>query len=192
MVDFGYVFPVGIKAFEQGLIALESDSELRPLLRIMVSDIYAEYKSLVKRINVIEAMLRKHVDTDTNAKILHSIPGVGVINASAYAASIGSAQAFKNAKELGVWLGLTPKQYASGDKSKMSGITKRGNCYLRKQLIHGARAIIARSLHKTDALSQWINQLREKKHFNCVVVATAHRLARLMWTLLTKQTLYSP
>jgi len=192
LVDFGYVFPVGIKALEQGLIALESDSALRPLLRTMVSDIYTEYKTLVKRIKAIEAMLTAHVERDTNAKILHSIPGVGVLNASAYAASIGNAQAFKNAKELGVWLGLTPKQYASGDKSKMSGITKRGNSYLRKQLIHGARAIIARSHHKTDALSLWINQLREKKHFNCVVVATAHRLARLMWILLTKQTLYSP
>jgi len=192
LVDFGYVFPVGMKALEQGIIALESDSELRPQLRIMVSDIYTEYKTLVKRIKAIEAMLTAHVERDTNAKILHSIPGVGVLNASAYAASIGNGQAFKNAKELGVWLGLTPKQYASGDKSKMSGITKRGNSYLRKQLIHGARALIARSHHKTDALSQWINQLREKKHFNCVVVATAHRLARLMWILLTKQTLYSP
>ena len=192
LVDFGYIFPVGIKAFELGMSELEQDIHLRPMLKTVVSDIYSEYKTLITRINAIEAMLRAHVANDINAKILHSIPGVGVINASAYAASIGQAQAFNNSNELGVWLGLTPRQYASGDKSKMSGITKRGNGYLRKQLIHGARALVARSHKHDDALCQWITKLRETKHFNCVVVATAHRLARLMWVLLSKQVMYSP
>ena len=72
----------------------------------------------------------------------------------------------------------------------MSGITKRGNQYLRKQLINGARAIVSRAAKKRDQLSLWINQLRARKHFNCTVVATAHKLARIMWTLLQKQTTY--
>ena len=107
-------------------------------------------------------------------------------------ASIGSGQAFANAKDFAVWLGITPKQFASGNKSVMAGISKRGDQYLRKQLIHGARAIISHAGKKNDALSLWITQLRARKTFNCTAVATAHKLARIMWTLLQKQCHYTP
>jgi transposase len=192
LVDFGFVFPVGAKAFELGLSELEQRTDLSVILKGFVTDVHSEYKVLAKRIKAIEVILKAQVGSDMNARILHSIPGIGVINASAYAASIDKGQAFNRPKEIGGWLGLTPRQYASGDKSKMSGITKRGNPYLRKQLIHGARALVARSHKQDDALSQWISRLRETKHFNCVVVATAHRLARLMWILLNKQVMYNP
>jgi transposase len=192
LVDFGFVFPVGAKAFELGLSELEQRTDLSVILKGFVTDIHSEYKLLAKRIKAIEVILKAQVESDMNARILHSIPGIGVINASAYAASIDKAQAFNSPKEIGVWLGLTPRQYASGDKSKMSGITKRGNPYLRKQLIHGARALVTRSHKHNDALNLWVTQLRETKHFNCVVVATAHRLARLMWVLLHKQVMYNP
>ena len=121
-----------------------------------------------------------------------SIPGVGPIIASAFAASIDKGQAFNNPKELAVWLGLTPRQFASGVKSVNAGITKRGNRYLRKQLIHGARTIINHASKKNVDLSRWITQLKERKHACCTVVATAHKLARLMWILLHKQTMYQP
>ncbi|GAA6173934.1 hypothetical protein NBRC116592_36040 [Colwellia sp. KU-HH00111] len=74
----------------------------------------------------------------------------------------------------------------------MAGISKRGDQYLRKQLIHGARAIISHAGKKNDALSLWITQLRARKTFNCTAVATAHKLARIMWTLLQKQCHYTP
>ena len=73
----------------------------------------------------------------------------------------------------------------------MSGITKRGNSYLRKQLIHGARALLNHAGKRQDALSVWITQLRARKTFNCTAVATAHKLARLIWTLLQKQCHYT-
>ncbi len=108
------------------------------------------------------------------------MPGIGYLNASAFVASIGSGQAFASAKEFAVWLGITPKQFASGNKSVMGSISKRGDQYLRKQLIHGARAIISHAGKKNDALSLWIAQLRTRKTFNCTAVATAHKLARIM------------
>jgi len=123
---------------------------------------------------------------DPNRKILLSIPDVGPIIASAFAASIGSGQAFRNPNELAVWLRLTAKQFASGNKSVKTGITKRGDCYLCKQLIHGARIVISHASKKQDDLNMWINQLRRRKTMCCTVVATAHRLARLMWMLLQK------
>ena len=72
----------------------------------------------------------------------------------------------------------------------MGGITKRGNNYLRKQLVHGARTLLRKASVKPDALNQWITELRCRKHVNCVIVAIAHRLARLMWVLLTRNSSY--
>jgi transposase len=83
-----------------------------------------------------------------------------------------------------------PKQFASGNKSVNGGITKRGDGYLRKQLVHGA--IVSHASKKNDDLNQWITQLRSCKSICTTVVATAHRLDRLMWTLLHKQVLYTP
>ncbi|MCP4326206.1 MAG: IS110 family transposase, partial [Alteromonadales bacterium] len=114
------------------------------------------------------------------------------LNASAFVASIGSGQAFASAKDFAVWLGITPKQSASGNKSVMGGISKRGDQYLRKQLIHGTRSIINHAGENQDALSLWIIQLRARKTFNCTAVATAHKLARIMWTLLQNQCHYTP
>ena len=89
-----------------------------------------------------------------------------------------------------MWLGLTPKQYASGNMSKMGGITKRGDRYLRKQLVHGVRALLSRAAKSDDPLSVWAMELRVSKPFNQVAVAVARRLARLMWILLTRQEHY--
>jgi transposase len=87
-------------------------------------------------------------------------------------------------------VGLTPKQHASGDMNKMGGITKRGDRYLRKQLIHGASALVSRAPKSSDPLSLWAMKLPITKPFNKVAVAMAHRLARLIWILLTRQERY--
>jgi transposase len=147
----------------------------------------------IERLNSIKKQLDELdecVDESESGKILLSIPGIGVMNASALLASIDKGQAFNNPKEFAVWLGLTPKQHASGNISKMGGITKRGDRYLRKQLIHGARSVVSRAAKKTDPLSLWATKLRVTKPFNKVAVAVAHRLARLIWILLTRQERY--
>lgn len=105
-------------------------------------------------------------------------------------AAIDKGQAFNNPKELAVWLGLTPKQHASGNMSKMGGITKRGDSYLRKQLIHEARAFVSRAAKNTDPLALWAMKLLASKPFYQVAVAVAHRLARLIWILRSHQEHY--
>jgi transposase len=189
LTDFGFVFNQGHKAFYQGLTAL-LDTELSHVKRLIIQQALEDYKRLRERIAQIETELKRFISESPAAQILLSMPGVGPIIASAFAAYIDKAQAFNNAKDFAVWLGLTPKQSASGHRSTMGGISKRGNGYLRKQLIHGARALLCKAAHKTDALHKWIAQLRCRKHANCVVVAIAHRLARLMWVLLTHNTVY--
>ena len=192
LTDFGIIFPLGQKGFTEKLIDLCSDESLSATLKWLVNDIYREYQLLKTRIKEIEKQLKTEVEDHPLGKILLSIPGIGYLNASAFIASIGNGQAFASAKDFAVWLGITPKQFASGNKSVMTGISKRGDRYLRKMLIHGARAVINNAGKKQDALSLWVCQLRERKSFNCTAVATAHKLARIMWTLLQKKCYYSP
>jgi transposase len=188
--EFGVVFPCGHKALLNGLTSVIDNSQYSHRLQDMVIDMLNEYTTTFKRLKDIEKQLGEFVDASESGKILRSIPGIGVINASALLAAIDKGQAFNNPKEFAVWLGLTPKQHASGNISKMGGITKRGDRYLRKQLIHGARAFVSRAAKSTDPLALWAMKLRATKPFNKVAVAMAHRLARLIWILLTRQECY--
>jgi transposase len=185
--EFGVVFPCGHKAFLHGLTSIIDNPEYSHRLQDMVIDMLSEYKTTINRLKCIEKQLTEFVDGCESGRILLSIPGIGVINASAFLASIDKGQAFSSSKECAVWLGLTPKQHASGNISKMGGITKRGDRYLRKQLVHGARSVVSRAAKKTDPLSLWATKLRVTKPFNKVAVAVAHRLACLIWILLTRQ-----
>ncbi len=190
--EFGIIFNPGKKAFIEGISAFIQDDYQSLRLRSMMSEMLYEYQYLIKRITKIEDELTQFVKQCPNGKILLSIPGIGVINASALVASIDKGQAFNNPREFAVWLGLTPQQYASGTNSRMGGITKRGDRYLRKQLVHGARTVVSNAKNKTDQLSVWATNLLERKSFNKTAVAMAHRLARLIWILLQRQELYTP
>lgn len=192
LVDFGMCIPQGYSAFERAMWDIINDDSQRPIIKLMANDFWEEYQTISARLERINRLIKQRVEQDSNGKILLSIPGVGPIIASAFVASIGAGQAFNGPKELAVWLGLTPKQFASGNKSVHGGITKRGDGYLRKQLIHGARTVVSHASKKNDDLNQWITQLRSRKSICTTVVATAHRLARLMWILLQKQVLYAP
>jgi transposase len=188
--EFGVVFPCGHKALLNGLNSVIDNTQFSQRLQDMVKDMLSEYNTTIERLNSIKKQLEEFIDDSESGKILLSIPGIGVINASALLAAIDKGQAFNNPKEFAVWLGLTPKQHASGNISKMGGITKRGDRYLRKQLVHGARSVVSRAAKKTDPLSLWATKLRVTKPFNKVAVAVAHRLARLIWILLTRQERY--
>jgi transposase len=189
--EFGVVFPCGHKALLGGLKSVIDNPQYSHRLQNLVIDMLIEYETTLKRLKGIEQQLRIFVEDSESGRILLGIPGIGIINASALLASIDKGQAFNSPKEFAVWLGLTPKQHASGNISKMSGITKRGDRYLRKQLVHGARSVVSRAANNTDALSLWATKLRVTKPFNKVAVAVAHRLARLIWILLTRQEHYS-
>jgi transposase len=188
--EFGVVFPCGHAAFLNGLTSIIDNPQYSHRLQDMVIDMLSEYKTTINRLKSIEKQLTEFVEGCESGRILLSIPGIGIINAPAFLAAIDKGQAFSNPKELAVWLGLTPKQHASGDMNKMGGITKRGDRYLRKQLVHGARSVVSRAAKNTDTLSLWATKLRLTKPFNKVAVAMAHRLARLIWVLLTRQEHY--
>jgi len=124
------------------------------------------------------------------AKRLMSQPGIGEITATGMLATIGDGKQFENGRQLAAWLGLVPRQYSTGGKSRLGRISKQGDIYLRTLLIHGARAVVSASKNKTDVMSVWIQSLLPRLGFAKTVVAVAAKNARILWSLLTKGTTY--
>jgi transposase len=192
VAEYGFIAPEGHAAFSKLLRELSAPENggLSPLMKRQINPILEEYCLLTDRIDDIQDQLNALAQQNPLCKLLLSIPGIGVINATAIYSAIGTGCQFKNAREFAVWLGLTPKQSSSGEKFSSSGITKRGNRYLRKQLCHGARAALSRCRKKTDKLSIWGNQLVARRGMQKATVAMAARMARLCWVLLQRKERY--
>ena len=115
-----------------------------------------------------------------------TIPGFGAIVASALVAAVGRAEAFDRGRDLSAWLGIVPRQFTTGGKPKLLGISKRGNTYLRNQLIHGARAALPHVAEHDTPLGRWAKGLMSRAHRNVAVVAFANKLARIAWAVLRR------
>ena len=190
--DFGIIFAQGFKAFRETMIKIQDDESISVSFRETMFDLYAEFNQVSEQINTLEDRLKSYIQQNNNCTIVGSAPGIGLINSSAIVASIGQGQAFKNPREFGVWLGLPPKQYGSGDTFRSSGISKRGDRYLRTQLIHAARATKKWAKHRDDQFSLWVKQLEARVGKHKATVAIAHKLARIIWVLLKKQQHFVP
>lgn len=139
---------------------------------------------LDRRIGAYDNELAALTRDDEVARRLATIPGIGVINATALLAAVGDASSFGRGRDLAAWLGLTPRQHSTGGRTKLLGISKRGNKYLRTQLIHGARAAMAHFVKKPTPVGAWVRQMLTRAHPNVVVVALAAKLARIAWAVL--------
>ena len=101
-------------------------------------------------------------------------------------AAVGRAESFDRGRDLAAWLGLVPRQFTTGGKPKLLGISKRGNKYLRRQLIHGARAALPYVAERDTPLGRWAKELMSRAHRNVAVVAFANKLARIAWAVLRR------
>jgi transposase len=126
------------------------------------------------------------VSRDDVARRLTTIPGIGSLGASALLAAVGDGKQFRRARDLAAWLGLTPREYSTGGKQRLLGISKRGNTYIRRLLIHGARACLIHLDKSRHRLGDWLVGLQARMHPNKVVVALANKMARMAWVILTK------
>jgi transposase len=115
---------------------------------------------------------------------------IGPITATALVASVGDGKLFRSGREFAAWLGLTPRQYSSGGKSRLGGITKRGDVRLRTLLIHGTRSAMRSMAEKTDTRSKWLTALKGRSCNNVAAVALAARNARIIWAMLARGTEY--
>jgi transposase len=104
---------------------------------------------------------------------------------TATVAAIGNGAAFRRGRDFAAWVGVVPRQYSTGGKQRLFGISKRGNIYLRRMLIHGARAVLLRVKYDTGGFGQWVHRLAQRAPRNKVVVAIANKLARMAWAVLS-------
>lgn len=194
LLERGIVAPKGRKQLEAQLtvFADEDDPRLSPRMRLLIEDLRAEWRSLDERIAAFDAEFVAMARKDEAARRLATIPGIGVINATALVAAVGDARSFGCGRDLAAWLGLTPRQATTGGKPRLLGISKRGNRYLRANLIHGARAVLPRLVTQDSPLGRWIRSLLERTHKNVVVVALAAKLARIVWAVLRKERGFDP
>jgi len=140
------VAPQSKRKLEQFLAVLmdeQAGAGLSPRMILLVADARAQWAELDRRIAAFDAEFVRWAKENEDARRLTTIPGFGAIVASALVASVGRAESFERGRDLSAWLGIVPQQFTTGGKPKLLGISKRGNKYLRKQLIHGARAALA-------------------------------------------------
>jgi transposase len=165
--------------------AIHDDTRLYPQpLPQLLELLEQRLNSLDGEINVLDDLLASHAMSDERVKRLQQIEGVGPITASAIVCAVDANQ-FNNSRDFAAWLGLTPRQNSSGGKERLSGITKRGDSYLRTLLIHGARNVVRYCVNKVDARSLWLQSLLLRRHANVVAVASANKVARVIWAMLT-------
>lgn len=145
LAEFGLVFPPGSIAISRHVPALLEDAEnsLTVPFRRLLSSLYENVKHLSEHIEAMEAAINEHFRNDELCKKIATIPGVGVLTATAIVSTVGDGTGFKNGRQLAAWLGLVPRQYYSGGKNTLGSISKRGDAYIRTLLIHGARSVLS-------------------------------------------------
>lgn len=184
--EFGIVMPKGIRVLKQRMPQILEDAAngLPGISRELFAQLYAHFKELSGQVEELEGQIKAWHRENPASQRLEAIPGIGPLSASALAASIGDARAFKNGRQLAAWLGLVPRQNSSGGKERLLGISKRGDSYLRTLLIHGARAVLLRLKRRTDSAAAWLVRLVARRNSNVAAVALANKNARIIWALL--------
>jgi len=134
----------------------------------------------------------RQIKEDEIASRLLTIPGIGLITASAMSAEMGDASGFRNGRDFAASLGLVPRQYSTGGKQTLLGISKRGDKHIRRLLVQGARAVMQRIDKRDDALGNWLRSLLARRHSNVVACALANKMARIAWAVLRKGGVYRP
>jgi len=168
----------------------DADNSLTPRMRILLERLWVEWKQLESDIAVAAEEIEQICHNDEACRRLREIPGVGPLVATATIAAVGNGAAFRKGREFAAWLGLVPRQHSTGGKSRLLGISKRGNLYLRRMFIHGARAVVFRVRHDTGGFGQWVQQLATRATPNKVIVAVANKLARIAWAVLFRGEAY--
>lgn len=188
--EYGVVMSLGVKGFREGLKRIIEESEIGDVtmrMKIEAQRALSRFVTLQEEILQYDRDLKEIADSDESSRRIQQIRGVGPLTATAVLASIGNASNFKNGREFAAWAGLVPKQSSSGGKTKLLGISKRGDRYLRTLLIHGARASLITSVKREDRTSLWARALVERRGLNKASVALANKNARVIWALLAKK-----
>jgi transposase len=185
--EFGHIVPKGGHLAARRLQGLIEDSEtsIPEILRPGFLEICREIRSLSDRMAVLERHLEILGRDMPVVAHLRSIPGIGVLSATALVGFVGDIRRFRSCRHFASYLGITPREYSSGETRHRGHITKHGDVYLRMLLIHGARSLLATAPRRSqpDPLRQWAQELARRRGHTVATVALANRLARIAWTV---------
>lgn len=194
VAEYGLVAPQRIERLRAAVPLWLEDAEngLSVRFRRLLNGLWLDLKTLDARVGELDQELKNIAEIDPQARRLQQLPGVGPVISTALIAAVGDATQFANGRQMAAAIGLTPRQYSSGEKNRLLGISKRGDAYLRSILIHGARSVVKYAKHKDDRLSRWLNGLSERRHKNVVTVALANKTTRIAWAILRHEADYDP
>lgn len=170
----------------------DAENELSDYARNLFSELYDQLKECMNKVKVYDKKIDQLCRDNEICQRLIKIAGIGPLCATAMVMTVGNAAEFKNGREMAAYIGLVPRQHSTGGKSRLLGISKRGDRYVRALLIHGARAAITRSTSMTNHQRSWVRQVQERRGVNKAVVALANKNARIMWSLIAKNEEYQP
>lgn len=194
LAEYGLVVPTGRLTLRRALPGLLEDAQngLSFEFRQLLAELYEELVALDRRVEELTRRIEHQVRQHPDMQRLMQVPGIGPLTASALVTAVGDATQFRNGRQLAAFLGLVPRQQSSGGKSRLLGIHKRGDSYLRGLLVHGARSVLRTALHKPDERSRWLMNLATRRHRNIATVAQANKTARIAWAMLARNEPYRP
>ena len=194
LLERGITLRQGRRHLESALPGILEDATatLSGALRMLISQLKHELEELANFIGEADGAMERTSRENESCRRLLGIPGIGPVTATALIAAIGNGAAFRKGREFSAWVGMVPRESSTGGKQKLLGISKRGNPYLRKLFIQGARAVMLRGTKQSIGLRTWIENIASRKHHNVAAVALANKIARIAWVVLARGETYRP
>ncbi len=189
LLEFGISLPIGAAVIKR-LPATLAEHTLPPRLVAVLERLHAHYKYLDEQVDEIEKELRQQLADDDIGQRLLTIPGIGPITASVLAADMGDGKQYGCSRDFAASIGLVPRQYSTGGKANLLGISKRGDKNIRRLLVQCARSIMLRVDKRTDQLGLWIRAMLTRRHSNVVACALANKLARIAWAIVARNNVF--
>jgi transposase len=194
LLERGLTLPKGRGHLEAALPTILEDVEgkLSGLLRSLLKQLKQELEHLALQLEEADRLIQQIAQENETCQRLDAIPGIGPITATALLAAIGNGAAFRKGRDFAAWVGLVPREHSTGGRQKLLGIGKRGNIYLRRLFIQGARAVLQFKDKQSPGLRNWLVPLTARTHYNVAGVALANKLARIAWAVLATGEAYRP
>ena len=187
LLEHGITIAAGPAHLKRQLPSILEDAEnlLSPRMRTLLLELRDEWAKLEEQIDTANREFAEVAKTDDGCRRLLTVPGIGPLTATALVAAIGNGGAFHKSRDLAAWLGLVPRQHSTGGRTRLLGISKRGDPYLRRLFVHGGRAVVSRVKRDVHQFGSWLDRLEARSPRNVVIVAMANKIVRIAWAVLT-------
>ena len=187
LLEHGITVAAGPAHLKRQIPSILEDAEnlLSPRMRTLLLELRNEWAKLEEQIDTANREFAEVAKKDAACRRLLTIPGIGPLTATALIAAIGNGGAFHKSRDLAAWIGLVPRQHSTGGRTRLLGISKRGDPYLRRLFVHGGRAVLSRVKRDAHQFGSWLDRLEARSPRNVAIVAMANKIVRIAWAVLT-------